>query len=182
DLGDAVVCRCVRTAPENNRVVLHVPDDGCSDVARDGPLEQRRVTLLVVVAELLLRDVVTPLDQRDQLDHRCTDPFPVLALPGRLYGHPTTPKRFGESRSARIAGRRYWCHSAWHDSAARFAPPTGGFLMALLDGKVAVITGAGSGMAKASTKIFVREGASVVATDISGAENDTAKEVGDAVM
>ncbi len=27
--------------------------------------------------------------------------------------------------------------------------------MALLDGKVAVITGAGSGMAKASTKVFV---------------------------
>ena len=46
--------------------------------------------------------------------------------------------------------------------------------MALLDGKVAVITGAGSGMAKASTKLFVREGASVVAADISGAEKDTA--------
>ena len=29
--------------------------------------------------------------------------------------------------------------------------------MGLLDGKVAVITGAGSGMAKASTEIFVRE-------------------------
>jgi len=51
-----------------------------------------------------------------------------------------------------------------------------------LDGKVALITGAGSGMAKASTKVFVREGASVVATDISGAENDTAEEVGDGVM
>jgi NAD(P)-dependent dehydrogenase (short-subunit alcohol dehydrogenase family) len=54
--------------------------------------------------------------------------------------------------------------------------------MALLDGKVAVITGAGSGMAKASTKIFVREGASVVAADISGAEQDTAKEVGARVL
>jgi NAD(P)-dependent dehydrogenase (short-subunit alcohol dehydrogenase family) len=54
--------------------------------------------------------------------------------------------------------------------------------MGLLDGKVAVITGAGSGMAKASTKIFVREGAKVVATDISGAENDTAKEVGGHVV
>jgi NAD(P)-dependent dehydrogenase (short-subunit alcohol dehydrogenase family) len=51
-----------------------------------------------------------------------------------------------------------------------------------LDGKIAVITGAGSGMAKASTKVFVREGASVVAADISGAEKDTAAEVGDAVM
>lgn len=54
--------------------------------------------------------------------------------------------------------------------------------MALLDGKVAVITGAGSGMAKASTKVFVREGARVVAADISGAEKDTAVEVGDAVL
>jgi NAD(P)-dependent dehydrogenase (short-subunit alcohol dehydrogenase family) len=31
--------------------------------------------------------------------------------------------------------------------------------MSLLEGKVAVITGAGSGMAKALTKVFVREGA-----------------------
>ena len=54
--------------------------------------------------------------------------------------------------------------------------------MGLLDGKVAVITGAGSGMAKASTKVFVREGAKVVAADISGAEKDTAAEVGDGVL
>ena len=50
--------------------------------------------------------------------------------------------------------------------------------MGMLDGKVAVITGAGSGMAKASVKVFVREGAKVVAADISGAEQDTAEEVG----
>jgi NAD(P)-dependent dehydrogenase (short-subunit alcohol dehydrogenase family) len=50
--------------------------------------------------------------------------------------------------------------------------------MGLLDGKVAVITGAGSGMAKASVLVFVREGAQVVAADISGAEKDTAAEVG----
>ena len=36
-------------------------------------------------------------------------------------------------------------------------------------------------MAKASTKFFVREGATVVAADISGAEKETAGEVGDAV-
>jgi NAD(P)-dependent dehydrogenase (short-subunit alcohol dehydrogenase family) len=54
--------------------------------------------------------------------------------------------------------------------------------MGLLDGKVAVITGAGSGMAKASTRVFVREGARVVAADISGAEKDTAVEVGDGVL
>ena len=54
--------------------------------------------------------------------------------------------------------------------------------MGLLDGKVAVITGAGSGMAKASVQVFVREGARVVAADVSGAEKDTAAEVGDAVI
>src|SRR5262249_44602130 len=54
--------------------------------------------------------------------------------------------------------------------------------MSLLDGKVAVITGAGSGMAKASVKVFVREGAQVVAGDVSGAEKDTAAEVGEGVL
>jgi NAD(P)-dependent dehydrogenase (short-subunit alcohol dehydrogenase family) len=54
--------------------------------------------------------------------------------------------------------------------------------MGELDGKVAVITGAGSGMAKASVKVFVREGAKVVAADISGAEQDTAAEMGGDVL
>src|SRR5262245_7301891 len=54
--------------------------------------------------------------------------------------------------------------------------------MGLLDGKVAVITGAGSGMAKASVKVFVREGAKVVAADISGAEQDTAAEFGGSAL
>jgi NAD(P)-dependent dehydrogenase (short-subunit alcohol dehydrogenase family) len=51
-----------------------------------------------------------------------------------------------------------------------------------LDGKVAVITGAGSGMARASTRVFVREGARVLAADISGREEETAAELGDAVV
>lgn len=50
--------------------------------------------------------------------------------------------------------------------------------MGELDGKVAVITGAGSGMGKASAHIFVREGARVVASDVSGAEKDTAADLG----
>lgn len=54
--------------------------------------------------------------------------------------------------------------------------------MGELDGKVAVITGAGSGMAKAATEVFVREGAKVLAADISGQQEDTAKELGDAVV
>jgi len=54
--------------------------------------------------------------------------------------------------------------------------------MGLLDGKVAIITGAGSGMAKASVRVFVREGAKVVAADVSGAQGDTAREVGGDVL
>ena len=54
--------------------------------------------------------------------------------------------------------------------------------MGLLDDKVAVITGAGSGMARASVEVFVREGARVVAADISGAEKDTADAVGAGVV
>ncbi len=54
--------------------------------------------------------------------------------------------------------------------------------MGELDGKVAVITGAGSGMAKAAAEVFVREGAKVLAADITGQEEDTAAELGDAVV
>jgi NAD(P)-dependent dehydrogenase (short-subunit alcohol dehydrogenase family) len=54
--------------------------------------------------------------------------------------------------------------------------------MGLLDGKAAVITGAGSGMARATVEVFVREGAQVVAADISGAEKDTADSVGAGVI
>ncbi len=54
--------------------------------------------------------------------------------------------------------------------------------MGLLDEKVAVITGAGSGMAMASVKVFVREGAKVVAANISAAELDTATELGGGVL
>jgi NAD(P)-dependent dehydrogenase (short-subunit alcohol dehydrogenase family) len=54
--------------------------------------------------------------------------------------------------------------------------------MGELDGKVAVITGAGSGMAKAAAEVFVREGAKVLAADISGAQEQTAKELGDACV
>jgi NAD(P)-dependent dehydrogenase (short-subunit alcohol dehydrogenase family) len=54
--------------------------------------------------------------------------------------------------------------------------------MGLLDGKAAVITGAGLGIAKAATRVFVREGANVLAADISGAEKDTAAEMGPNVV
>src|SRR3954470_866303 len=54
--------------------------------------------------------------------------------------------------------------------------------MGELDGKVAVITGAGSGMARAATEVFVREGAKVLAGDISGLQEETAKELGESVV
>jgi NAD(P)-dependent dehydrogenase (short-subunit alcohol dehydrogenase family) len=54
--------------------------------------------------------------------------------------------------------------------------------MSMLEGKVAVITGAGSGMAKASAAVFKREGAKVVAADVSGAEKQTAAELGEGVV
>jgi NAD(P)-dependent dehydrogenase (short-subunit alcohol dehydrogenase family) len=54
--------------------------------------------------------------------------------------------------------------------------------MAELEGKVAVITGAGSGMGRASAEVFVREGAKVLAADISGREEETAEALGDAVV
>jgi NAD(P)-dependent dehydrogenase (short-subunit alcohol dehydrogenase family) len=52
--------------------------------------------------------------------------------------------------------------------------------MGELEGKVAVITGAGSGMGRATSRVFVREGARVLGADISGREEETAAELGDA--
>jgi NAD(P)-dependent dehydrogenase (short-subunit alcohol dehydrogenase family) len=50
--------------------------------------------------------------------------------------------------------------------------------MGILDGKVAVITGAGSGMGKASAMVFAREGARLVLSDITGAQDETASAIG----
>lgn len=50
--------------------------------------------------------------------------------------------------------------------------------MGFLEGKVAVVTGAGSGMGRASATILAREGAKVVISDISGAQDQTAAEIG----
>ena len=48
--------------------------------------------------------------------------------------------------------------------------------MTLLADKIAVVTGAGSGMGKATALAFARNGAKVIAADISGAEKGTAAE------
>lgn len=47
-----------------------------------------------------------------------------------------------------------------------------------LEGKVAVVTGAGSGMGRAMVRRFVDEGARVIAADVSGAQEETAAGAG----
>ncbi|MCX7864137.1 MAG: SDR family oxidoreductase, partial [Novosphingobium sp.] len=50
--------------------------------------------------------------------------------------------------------------------------------MGILQGKVAVITGAGRGIGRACVEVFLREGAKVLAVDFSGAQNRVADESG----
>ncbi len=47
--------------------------------------------------------------------------------------------------------------------------------MGRLDGKAAIVTGAGSGIGRAMSLVFAAEGAWVIAADITGAENETAR-------
>ena len=51
-----------------------------------------------------------------------------------------------------------------------------------LENKIAVITGAGSGMGKAMAELFSAEGAKIVCADISGKQNDVAAGIGDAAI
>src|SRR5215475_16107847 len=59
--------------------------------------------------------------------------------------------------------------------------------MGLLEGKVALITGAGGGLGEAYAKLFAREGAAVVVNDLggprdgSGADTSMAEKVVDAI-
>ncbi|MEO8113772.1 MAG: SDR family NAD(P)-dependent oxidoreductase [Phenylobacterium sp.] len=60
--------------------------------------------------------------------------------------------------------------------------------MGLLDGKVAIITGAGNGLGEAYAKLFAREGAAVVVNDLGGArdgvgaDRSAAQKVVDAIV
>ncbi len=54
--------------------------------------------------------------------------------------------------------------------------------MARLAGKVAIVTGAGRGQGKSTALRLAREGAAVIAADVSGAEKDTAAEMPDAIV
>src|SRR6185295_1646873 len=64
---------------------------------------------------------------------------------------------------------------------------TGETTMGLLDGKVAIITGAGGGLGEAYAKLFAREGAAIVVNDLggprdgSGSDKSMAQSVVDAI-
>src|SRR5947209_6708242 len=55
-------------------------------------------------------------------------------------------------------------------------------MTARLEARVAVITGAGSGIGAAMAETFCREGARVVVADISGRQREVADRLGDAAI
>ena len=54
--------------------------------------------------------------------------------------------------------------------------------MGKLDGKVAIVTGAGSGIGRATSLLFAKEGARVIVADVNGSEQQVAREIGDAAV
>jgi NAD(P)-dependent dehydrogenase (short-subunit alcohol dehydrogenase family) len=52
----------------------------------------------------------------------------------------------------------------------------------LLEGKIAVVTGAGRGIGRVIARTFVEEGARVLVADFTGEQNEVAEELGDAAV
>src|SRR5262249_46724329 len=61
----------------------------------------------------------------------------------------------------------------WRRLVLSSRPPEGGLVMGLLDGKVAIVTGAGGGIGRAEALLFAKEGAKVVVNDLGGARDGT---------
>ena len=75
----------------------------------------------------------------------------------------------------RVRGRR---RARAEGRARPLAPLPGGELMGRLDGKVALITGAGSGMGREACLVFASEGARIAALDVDAAGLDDDRRVG----
>jgi NAD(P)-dependent dehydrogenase (short-subunit alcohol dehydrogenase family) len=74
--------------------------------------------------------------------------------------------------------RKVWPRAKPCAGVATNETMTGEDAMERLQGKVAVVTGAGSGMGKAMAELFVAEGARVVCADRSGKEGEVAASLG----
>jgi NAD(P)-dependent dehydrogenase (short-subunit alcohol dehydrogenase family) len=68
------------------------------------------------------------------------------------------------------------------DDQLKLSIKTGGEMPMRLERKVAVITGAGSGVGRATAKLFAAEGAQVVCADVSGEQDSVATEIGDVAI
>jgi NAD(P)-dependent dehydrogenase (short-subunit alcohol dehydrogenase family) len=114
---------------------------------------------------------------------------------------PDPLKLVGQYRSLRLAHSSTAMDRSTHPPRAQYAimsvfsrprranrvdrvpkPNTEGKMGTRLANKIAIVTGAGSGMGKAMAEMFTAEGAKVLCTDISGKEEEIAAALGGAAL